>query len=322
MPLRYAFWIIVAGTTPTSFKARRAEELMPTLRQLQRTQPDTVLRWFERGRLWESPEAARDDQLARKKTAHERKRDWRPGGDHVDPRARFKVPRDIKRARFKERAHRDRFDGPPADSRPDQGPKPSVPPESRRGPGNPLGGWTPSARPGGDRPFSNRPPGDRPRGDRPFSNRPPGDRPRGDRPFSNRPPGDRPRGDRPFSNRPPGDRPAAIARSAIGRPVTAHAVIARSAIGRRVTAHAVIARSAIGRPVTAPAATARSAIGRPVAAPAVTGPATTARSAIDRRAAARRSSLESHFASRSASHQEAGPSGAKGGRKPRGPKGS
>jgi hypothetical protein len=208
MPLRYAFWIIVAGTTPTSFKARRAEELMPTLRQLQRTQPDTVLRWFERGRLWESPEAARDDQLARKKTAHERKRDWRPGGDHVDPRARFKVPRDIKRARFKERARRDRFDGPPSDSRPDQGPKPSIPPESRRGPGNPLGGWTPSSGPRGDRPFSNRPPGgDRPRGDRPFSNRPPGDRPRGDRPFSNRPPGDRPRGDRPFSNRPPGDRP-------------------------------------------------------------------------------------------------------------------
>ena len=83
MPLRYAFWIIVAGTTPTSFKARRSEDLLPTLRQLQRTQPDTVLRWFERGRRWESPEAAREDQVERRKSTADRKRDWRPGGDHI-----------------------------------------------------------------------------------------------------------------------------------------------------------------------------------------------------------------------------------------------
>ena len=31
-----------------------------------------------------------------------------PGGEHKDPRDRFKVPRDVKRARFKERARRDR----------------------------------------------------------------------------------------------------------------------------------------------------------------------------------------------------------------------
>ncbi len=29
-----------------------------------------------------------------------RGRDWRPGGAHKDPRARFKVPRDVKRARM------------------------------------------------------------------------------------------------------------------------------------------------------------------------------------------------------------------------------
>jgi hypothetical protein len=37
-----------------------------------------------------------------------RGRDWRPGGQHKDPRDRFKVPRDVKRARFKARARRDR----------------------------------------------------------------------------------------------------------------------------------------------------------------------------------------------------------------------
>ena len=37
-----------------------------------------------------------------------RGRDWRPGGEHKDPRDRFKVPRDVKRARFKAQAWRDR----------------------------------------------------------------------------------------------------------------------------------------------------------------------------------------------------------------------
>jgi hypothetical protein len=32
-----------------------------------------------------------------------RARDWRPGGEHKDPRERFKVPRDVKRARMAKR---------------------------------------------------------------------------------------------------------------------------------------------------------------------------------------------------------------------------
>jgi hypothetical protein len=35
-----------------------------------------------------------------------RGRDWRPGGVHKDPRDRFKVPRDVKRARFKHNLQR------------------------------------------------------------------------------------------------------------------------------------------------------------------------------------------------------------------------
>jgi hypothetical protein len=38
-----------------------------------------------------------------------RTRDWRPGGTHQDPRQQFKVPRDVKRARFKAKARRDRM---------------------------------------------------------------------------------------------------------------------------------------------------------------------------------------------------------------------
>ena len=37
-----------------------------------------------------------------------RGRDWRPGGAHKDPRDRFKVPRDVKRAQFKRNLQRDR----------------------------------------------------------------------------------------------------------------------------------------------------------------------------------------------------------------------
>jgi hypothetical protein len=205
----HSFWIIVSGNTPTSFRARHSEDLLPTLRQLQRTQPDTVLKWFERGRLWDSPEAAREDLRARRRTASGRNREWRPGGDHKDPRARFKIPRDVKRARFKERqwgtGGHGKGPGKPGPwpkaqgtGGPKRGPEPAdhetkpvappdqnappVPPELRRGPGKPLGGWTPDVRPRGP---GHRP--ERPGGRPPFKQRPPrpwskgGWRPREDR---------------------------------------------------------------------------------------------------------------------------------------------
>jgi hypothetical protein len=50
-----------------------------------------------------------------------RGRDWRPGGEHKDPRDRFKVPRDVKRARFKQKLRRDRTR-----------PKPASPPGPRK----------------------------------------------------------------------------------------------------------------------------------------------------------------------------------------------
>lgn len=96
-------WVIVAGSQPTAFRARQPEDLLPTLRQLQRTQPDVDLKWFERGRLWPSPEAAAQALKERRGEPAARGRGWRPGGEHKDPRAKYDIPRDEKRARFKKR---------------------------------------------------------------------------------------------------------------------------------------------------------------------------------------------------------------------------
>ena len=89
MPPRYAYWTILIDNKPTAFRAREKEEVLPTFHQLRRTNPDVVLKWFARGRLWETPEAA---QAAGRETAaagEKRGRDWRPGGAHKDPRDRF-----------------------------------------------------------------------------------------------------------------------------------------------------------------------------------------------------------------------------------------
>lgn len=237
MPPSHSFWVILIGKTPTSFRGKAREDLVPTLRQLQRTQTDVTLRWFERGKIWESPEAAIGAAKLAETTAREKRpREWRPGGEHRDPKARFELTRDQKRAKFKrDRPGPDRPDserGPRGrghDERPQSpfGPRPPKAPRADRP-------WVdrskPSSRPERartDRPWSERPKFDRPKpGGSPFGDRPrpPRDRdrpPSGDRPFGNRPPrgesrdrGERrdrpsgPPGENPFKDRPRSDRPA------------------------------------------------------------------------------------------------------------------
>ena len=100
VPPRFAYWTILIDNAPTAFRAREAAELLPTLNQLKRKNKDVVLKWFARGRLWESQQQERDDFQRRKRTerpaaakgAAKRGRDWRPGGAHKDPRARFAKP--------------------------------------------------------------------------------------------------------------------------------------------------------------------------------------------------------------------------------------
>ena len=93
MPPRYAFWTILIDQKPTAFRAREQSELLPTLAQLRRTNKDVVLKWFSRNRLWESPEQEKEAQRRPKPVLERRTREWRPGGAHQDPRARFQKRR-------------------------------------------------------------------------------------------------------------------------------------------------------------------------------------------------------------------------------------
>ena len=100
MPPRYAFWTILIDQKPTAFRAREQAELLPTLAQLRRTNPDVILKWFARGRLWDSPEQETEAQRKPKPVVERRTREWRPGGAHKDPRARFKKkPRGARESR-------------------------------------------------------------------------------------------------------------------------------------------------------------------------------------------------------------------------------
>jgi hypothetical protein len=93
VPPRFAYWTILIDHKPTAFRAREREELLPTLHQLRRKNSDVLMKWFARGHLWESREEERAAWQARQTrpavAATPRSRDWRPGGKHEDPRARF-----------------------------------------------------------------------------------------------------------------------------------------------------------------------------------------------------------------------------------------
>ena len=102
MPPRYSYWTIIAGGLPTAFRAADREELLPTFSRIRHKHPDAQLKWFARGKLWDSPESARLDterRRARQPTDSRgqgaRGRDWRPGGEHRDPRQKYK---DAKKA--------------------------------------------------------------------------------------------------------------------------------------------------------------------------------------------------------------------------------
>lgn len=194
MARHHAFWVILAGAVATAFRSPRREDLLPTLHQLQRTQPDVTLQWFDRGKLWESPEAARVALVAKRPQFADRKADWRPGGAHRDPRARYQLSRDEKRARFKKRLGRPPLEARPEkpfDSRPDRSNE-QRPPRDR---------WQ---KPGWKKPDASQRPEDRWRKPKPFGKRP--FRPHGVR--TDRPPGafDKPSGRPPGrpTGRPPG----------------------------------------------------------------------------------------------------------------------
>jgi hypothetical protein len=120
MPPRYAYWTILIDGKATAFRAREREELLPTFNQLARKNADIVMRYFARGRLWDNPEQAQWANRNREVTRTEpRNRDWRPGGQHKDPRARFERKPDRSERPFhsKDRKPFDSKDRRPFDSK-------------------------------------------------------------------------------------------------------------------------------------------------------------------------------------------------------------
>lgn len=111
MPPRYSYWTIIAGGLPTAFRAAEREDLLPTFSQIRHKHPDAQLKWFARGKLWDSPESARLDteERRRPKPSKEsrgqgaRGRDWRPGGEHRDPRQKYKDAKKAGNARERKR---------------------------------------------------------------------------------------------------------------------------------------------------------------------------------------------------------------------------
>ena len=98
MPPRFAYWTILIDDGPTAFRARDPADLLPTLRQLARTNERVTMKWFARGRLWESPDEQRAAERARETRGERRGPEWRPGGKHRDPSARFAKKRAKKRS--------------------------------------------------------------------------------------------------------------------------------------------------------------------------------------------------------------------------------
>ena len=100
MPPRYAYWTILIDNRPTAFRATDSADLLPTLNQLKRTNPNAEMKWFARGKLWDNPEQAQWAVRNLPKPAERRGREWRPGGTHKDPRARpGRPPKDSRSAR-------------------------------------------------------------------------------------------------------------------------------------------------------------------------------------------------------------------------------
>ncbi|MEP7309231.1 MAG: hypothetical protein ABJA98_27320, partial [Acidobacteriota bacterium] len=181
MPPRHAYWTILIDNAPTAFRAREREDLVPTLNQLRRTNKDVLLKWFGRGKLWDTPEAAETAGRETRGQEEKRGRDWRPGGTHKDPRDRFKKGAKKRDDRPRPRAAAANESDKPADARPAAAAQPWREKPDSRSAG--------AARPWRDKPHDNRPAGGaRPWRDKPRDSRPAGaaqpwrDKPRDGRP--------------------------------------------------------------------------------------------------------------------------------------------
>src|SRR5262245_42763541 len=141
MPPRFAYWTILIDNKPTAFRAAKREELQPTFAQLKRTNADVTMKWFARGRLWDDPEQAQWAGRNTNRPQEKRGRDWRPGGNHRDPRAQF----DRRQQKHVGERPRPNANRPP----PPRDPQHRPPPRDASAPRPP--------HPGGKRPFPRKP---------------------------------------------------------------------------------------------------------------------------------------------------------------------
>ena len=196
MPPRYAYWTILIDDTPTAFRAREREELLPTFTSTaaeEQERRDAVVRarpavGVARGRAGRlsAPQARGVSAIRQAAAGDARGGDWRPGGTHKDPRDRFKKKNRPERAWSDGDVRRDREKlGPPRGDKPWQGGKPAAAP-ARRSPVEPQAAWRRAAQAIGR--GAGKPPGPPRRSalerqaaavharDRPWSSKPPGDR--------------------------------------------------------------------------------------------------------------------------------------------------
>jgi 23S rRNA pseudouridine2605 synthase len=223
MPPRFAYWTIILDGIATSFRARERDEILPLFNQQKKKDPTAQLKWFSGGKLWDSPEQAKEERLlererdfrdqrdregrefrasqgdrrgfgdrpmgprpdrpqgppsdrapwkggdsappADRPKEPRRSKDWRPGGEHKDPRDKYKLPPGEARKRWKQRHLGPGSGGPKTFGGKPEGPprspgfKPAGPPSTSLRPGKFFGG-KPSG-PGGQRPFGRKPSGPR-----------------------------------------------------------------------------------------------------------------------------------------------------------------
>jgi len=239
VPPRFAYWTIILDGAPTSFRTRERDEILPLFNQLKAKNAGAELKWFSGGKLWESPDQAKEArQLERVRVFRdERKKQEREArGPGREPGTEGS-PEDDPLAEFR-RQHGRPADGSdqkaPAQERSVGSPRPwsPGPSERRAGPprewshgsedsGSPKAdrrgkGWRPGGEHKDPRDKYKLPPGQarkrwkernlgpRPFGKKPFESRPPGEQPGGERPPG--PP--KPFGKKPFGQRPFGGKPA------------------------------------------------------------------------------------------------------------------
>lgn len=117
MPPRFVYWTIIAGGLPTAFRATEREELQPTFQRIKEKHPDAEMKYFAQGKLWDSKEEAqraRDESRGAPPTS-DRKRDWRPGGEHKDPRQKFIDQKKDRNQRWRAEKHEHRNTKPHGD---------------------------------------------------------------------------------------------------------------------------------------------------------------------------------------------------------------